>query len=188
MYIDSTQHLVLEERNCSRCFGKREIINFQPCPRYNQAVNRLPGRKCEHCGATRKWDHHYIDKGIIPCTDCNATGRAMESVYDYAPKALWQSLTFKVYSAVNLTAMSWVDSYLALGSVFNCVDYGAHLKKTDEELIEHVKVGDASHQAVKFVHAKSLEVCAEIAIIRHRDGYKVVAMMRSSTGELVAAS
>jgi RecJ-like exonuclease len=162
--------IVLEIKACSACDGKGEREEYMTCPNWNKAMR---GKACSFCGSTTKHNHSGKHTGkMIPCQRCNGTGKEMEDLYNYAPEAIWQGLTFKVYRQDRQN--TWNESFMGFGCVYSSEDYGQAAGMTDDEVIANVKAS-RSHQAVKF--AKEDNTLADhIGIFVTRNGYSVRAV------------
>jgi hypothetical protein len=105
----------------------------------------------------------------------------METLYDDAPKEMWQGLTFKVYRSDRPQTIG--EYLLGHDCAYSCTDYGGHKRLTDDELIHDVQFREYSDQASKFADRKTGKVCDHMGIFCNDNGYSVKAVFGS--GEAV---
>ena len=147
------------------------------------------GRKtCPKCKGTRRGPRGGRNKcgcydGTVPnfvnlvqCGACNGTNKVKETIHSYITPEQWRSFEFKVIREEN-GRFGFNESYLGLGYVFTCGDYGRAWGMNDAAaLIAEVKdVKYGAHQASKIAR-EDLTVCDHIAILVTKNGYKVKAV------------
>ena len=167
--IKENGKVILGTKECGCDNGM--ITPIKRCPRYDMKQNRIP---CEYCGSTNKDGHKYLPQPKIICPRCNGTRIAPESICDNIPEEWWAEFNFKVYKVENRQEFN--EKCFTLKVCYMLTDYGMNKDKPDEELIAEVKKHPWM-QASKVVN-RDFTLADEIAILRNRNGYSVVAMFR----------
>lgn len=165
---------VFEEVTCWDCKGTKIVTRYTLCPLNNQAVNRQPNRQCPHCKAKNKYSHQTVGSYQTDCTVCSATGKIMEDLYSYISKEQWAELhkSFKFnIRRVNREA-NFNESYLGLGYLYGCTDWGTIAKKSDEEILKFIPTDGHPIQPVGWCK-KDGTVPLELDIVVRNDGYGV---------------
>ena len=161
--------IVYEAKPCPGCNGTGRFRPVQRCPRYDRPQN---GQPCPHCGATRKYDHHYLPSDQEEtCVQCAGRGQVLEDRCDYLPREILSALPIVVVRSDR--SITWNESYLGLGCLWSTVDYGRHRTMTDEELVAGVRNGQhGSTQAIAVVDDQG-RLPPFIAICCSDSGYSV---------------
>lgn len=158
--------LVYEYKQCFTCMGSGRYTPHVPCPNQHKAQR---GKPCAHCGATHKFDHHWLPQESVQCPKCLGTLIEREDRYDYMPVEILRSIPVKVLRSTR--EATWNESWLGHGCLWSTVDYGAHRRLSDEKLIEKVRE-HFSVQACAVVNEQD-ELPPFIALLTSDTGYSV---------------
>jgi len=166
--------LVLGRVACKHCWGQGTVATREPCPACRgTGRGRRGGRGgCKECqGGKYRWNQ---DKRTV-CPGCQGVDSAIAeeaTVYDGLPRAVWESLAFRVTSRQR--ALHWVEGCLG-GGIHTVLDYGQHRSLSDEELIAEVRDGGCP-QICKVAREEpdgTVRLCDYVLITRMVDGYRV---------------
>lgn len=164
--------IILGHKNCY-CEDGTQSTRI-PCGECKGTGNGKRGGRggCRKCNGSRN-DYDHINRST--CSRCkgNPTNFERETLCDYLPDGVWESLTFKVIR--NNAPMSIAESLIGIGCVFSCTDYGTAWKRNnDDELIASVKESK-SHQATN-IATDDGTICDFIGIFVNQMGYTVKAV------------
>jgi hypothetical protein len=169
--------IVLGTKSCHWCGDTKHpglMASRKTCPKCKGTKRGPRGGR----GGCRDCDHNgqvYDHENLITCGACNGTKIVPENICDTITAAQWQSMEFKVIRDEN-GRFGFNESYLGLGYVSTCVDYGtAWGRNNADELIEKVKADSNFIQATK-IAKNDLTVCKYIAILVSKSGYKIKAV------------
>lgn len=166
--------LIYEETVCWDCNGTLKVTRHTLCPNWGKPVNKFPNRECPDCKSNNKHSHQTVGSYIIECQTCNATGKIMENAYTHISQDQWNVLqsNFK-FSVVRMNrGATFNESYLGLGALYGCTDYGRITAKTDEEILKIVPTDGHPCQPVGWM--KKGELPKELIILVRNDGYSVI--------------
>lgn len=156
--------LILETCKCYCTDGKTRVGI-----RCKNDGRKQRGKPCELCGSKSK--NHNMSYEYVTCSYCAGVGTRPETIYDYMPNSMWQSLNVVVK---RLDAkLSPYERVLGAG-VYSCVDYGRSWSTTDDALIAEVRAS-TGHQACKIVTQEG-RLLTTICIVVRKDGYSVIAI------------
>jgi len=157
-----------EEVPCHYCDGTKEVKRGILCPNMHKAVG--VGKRCS-CGAKNKHSHTLIGEKIVPCDFCDAIGVKMETMYDYLPKEIFDTLPITVY--VDKPRRFMGEDLFGLGLVGGATDYGRtkeFLTTNGEALtIEQVRMEYSSRQVISFLQNKEKFATGLDLVIRGND-------------------
>jgi DnaJ-class molecular chaperone len=182
--------LVLELKDCSACSyfnpqGKQPKMKWKQCPKCEGTGKRGSG-KCRECspryygaqanpGLVRYFDHDDLEA----CSKCggNYANRENENLSDNLPSSAWWGIPIEVLGSGN-RPMTAAEQLFGAG-IYTIIDYGAHKKSTDDEMIEYMRdqliTNKIRVQASKTVRSKDdLTFCSGLAILRADQGFSVV--------------
>jgi hypothetical protein len=169
--------IVLETKPCNCAIGERCTPGKQPgrkvCPTCKGTRRGKRGGigKCRGCydGTTHDFENR------VTCEVCKGAAIMPETRYDWITKELWESMTFRVVRDAT-GRWGFNESYLGLGYVSCCTDYGtAWANPDDNAIITMVKGERMSTQALNICR-EDLTVAKEMVIIVTKNGYKVKAV------------
>lgn len=194
--INRTLHL--EKKNCTGCgYSGRPGTESTPLPCSGcKGTGRGPRggvRGCRKCyGSGKEYDHENRRQ---PCSVCRGdyVGFTTENFCDNAPAEAIAALPLAVVRQYR--DQSWNESYLGLGTVWSCTDYGTAWAGTDEDLVTRVASDLAKErvQATKIaVYDRDSDVAYladSLVIVLTQTGYSVrpVYTEAADTPELIAA-
>lgn len=170
------QLLVYEAKRCWGCQGEGTYKVRRRCPLYGRTVNRLPDRRCPHCGATAKHRHDYLDTGTTRvCDDCHGNLEQMQTRYDTIPVDILKGIPLKVFRSGR--PPTWNESWLGVGCLWSTTDYGRSAQMDDEELVLHIKA-HFERDTVQACHVVDKADClpAYLGVFMSRGGYSVRAV------------
>ena len=176
------------------------------CSSNNLDKGKAPGKKpCGTCKGTRRGKRGGLNgckdcysgtecdwDNPIECNGCEGAGEQQETLTSYLPVEAFKTLTFKVYIADR--GISFNESYIGVGTVWSCGDYGRAWEvvsgEDDEEVIQkfiHNVLDDASGvQACKITASmQDPTVCNHVAIIVNRGGYSLRAAFTDDASDVL---
>lgn len=172
-----TRTVTLEpaSKPCRLCYGRGRTIVPQPCPT-NGRGPRGGKDGCRTCHGSKR---HYDPAVTEVCGRCNGVSpdrHEDETRYDHLSFAAFRDLVeWRVVDATDTRFTQWGTLLGEHGAITTVVDYGAHTRMTDEELVAAVRDGRDSTQGVNVV-SKDLVLCDAIVIARRQNGYSVRAV------------
>ena len=169
--------LVMEMRDCSRCYGSGTNPTRKPCARCNGTGRTKGGIGKGNCKASGCYGGMVIDHDhTVVCEKCdgNAVKCQLESPFEYLQwSEIVNNIPF-VVSRNDQADQSFMQAYIGVG-LYSTTDYGDHIRMSDAELIAKVVDHGSSTQGVKIVRSKDdLRVCHKIVISTNYNGYDVI--------------
>jgi len=125
-------------------------------------------RRCSRCDGRGAC---YSDDRRETCGRCHGSGRDKVDRFDWVPREVWQALNFKVVHSER--RQSWVEQYIGF-EISSCMDYGAHKRLTDAQLISEIRNEKLSTQACRITQEDGT-LCDAVLIITAATGYSLVA-------------
>lgn len=185
--------VVLERKDCYCGDGTQPTPKWKMCTKCKGTGKRGSGR-CRECnpreyyGASAKrpgqvlW---YDHDDPMPCTACDGNFKDFkaENYTDNLPSSVFTEIPIKVLRSTR--PMSWQEQHLGAG-VYTIIDYGAHKKVEDGNLIDQVRTSlMTSHvQACKMVKSKDdMTFATELYIVTGDQGYSVVPTWEEENGK-----
>lgn len=160
--------IIFEVVQCWNCKGSGKDKHYKRCPNDNK---KTYGKKCEHCGATNKHSHKSIGYDIIDCNLCKGSGKRLENRFDFVPKDIIDSLDITEVVKVNRNS-TFNESYLGLGQIYGCSDYGRSHDLTNDELIAEIKKDMTCTQALSITDKD--DNLLKFKVIQRNDGYSLI--------------
>lgn len=163
-----------EEIDCFQCDGTKMRTRGILCPNWDKVVGA--GKKCS-CGAKNRHSHKVIGEDKVPCESCDATGRHLETAYDYLPKEIYTELPMEVFTSAFGAPLQ--ESMFGMGIVGGATDYGRMLTtlkdKGTEEVIKQIKEEYWSRQAISFLKDKNdpASFCKSLRVVVRSNDYSV---------------
>ena len=154
--------LVLETTSC-HCASTPtpgQIVPIQSC---------CQKKRCTVC----KGDGYLRLQAVI-CNTCNGTRRRAETFSDYVPQEMIDSVPVRILRADRQA--SWNESYLGIGCVYSCIDYGDAARQSDEALLARLKERNTHFQACHFVRLENrqpVEFVEAFGVYVNRSGFSV---------------
>lgn len=173
--------IVLGRRDCycgdGKQFGK---VTCATCKGTGKG-KRGAKNGCQSCHGSKVT---YTKERTATCERCKGEhiGFEPETLYHHMPAEIWDALELRVYRSDR--GISGNESFLGLGCVFSCQDYGRAYNATDEAIIADVR-SEKIHQACK-VTKKDGTLCSHVGIFVNKGGYSVRPVF-DSVEEVVSA-
>lgn len=160
--------IVLETRDCSWCSGRGTQPKRVVCPKC-RGTRRGPRGGRNGCGC---YDGKVASDTLTEtCGRCKGAKTEVETRYDAIPAEIWSALNFRIVRDAK-GQWGFNESYLGLGYVVSCTDYGsAWSHKSDEALVAEIRADRTYTQALNICD-ENLTVCKEIVVIVTPHGYK----------------
>ena len=176
--------LIIGLRKCRTCWGSGTIapqITCRICKGTGRGARGGRGG-CHGCSGMRV---QYDQLNQVTCPKCggvNSEQAEQGDLYDYLPDDLWAALPMKVYRAER--ALSYNESFLGLGTVYSCEDYGRSAQMTDGALIAEVR-RPHTVQGCKVAQTDGT-LCDHVGIFTARNGYSVRAVFSDGPSAIEA--
>lgn len=179
---------------CTVCNGYA-VISKSSHSRYKSAANakrmKDAGKsiKCFHCddnGMT--WKIPAVQK----CWTCGGSGFKLVfdkdatvipeviDIYGYPTQDFRAAWVDNVEIIVNRTVgeLSWGESFLGIGSIWSCTDYGEHWEMTDEEVINDIrsKLASDSYQLISICDKSTRQIAKIVEVKLRNQGYSLIAV------------
>jgi hypothetical protein len=205
-YDETTGEIVYNKLTCWNCKGSKVYEYGISCPRWGKKVRINGMTTCQHCGAKNKDSHRLIGHEVKTCETCKGTGELLVNAYTSLRfSELVHGIRFMVVSGQT----TFNESYLGMGMVGGCTDYGAYLDATCpgyrtspgqkiniDEVVKYIRAKftaskhDTTSQAGNFVSSDGHFM--KYAILKLRpDGYSILGVgaefSRISEAEFLAA-
>ena len=179
MYIDHATRILTLEPNanrCTRCWGSGSVPSTYPCPTGGRGPRGGVGG-CRQCHGMMRHVDHDVRETCGKCHNVNPQACEDETLYDTVHLDLLADLVeWRVVDATN-TRFTEVGACIgARGSIVTTVDYGAHKRLTDDELVAEVRDRNHSTQGVFVVRDEDMRIADAIAVVRRANGYNVIAV------------
>lgn len=184
---------------CSVCKGYAVVnkngYNYKTAAMAKRMADQGKAKKCWHCdddGMT--WRIPALQK----CRECNGSG--FELVYDSESTIIPHAIDIYKYPRrsflkawaddVKITVarqggeLSWGESYLGLGAIWTCTDYGAAAESSDAQVIDEVrdKLRMDSVQLISLCDKETRALAREVIVKVVANGYSVIAVGKKPGG------
>lgn len=197
MRLENNQ-LILEKEECVFCsmnrLPKGKTASRKACPTCKGKGRGPRGGKggCQECMGNRKvpdWDTP------VDCKCCDGTGEVPETMTSYineeCKKEVIDSLPIKLFFAER--GMSFNESYLGIGTIFSCSDYGRTWDKLESRSQESIR--NFLEQIRKEILESGLQACKiadddgilinHIVVIVNQGGYSVRPSKTNDSSDIV---
>lgn len=164
----SDRSVTLETRECYCQNGK--IAGKKPCGKCHGTGRTKGGLGKGSCTQCHGYKTQPDFVNLVTCIRCKGTCLVPETETDYIPKDWLGRLPIKVFRSNR--QMTLAEQHLGAG-LYSCVDYGAHQKLTDEQIITTVTEHSSSTQLCK-VYTREKGFATGLAVICGDQGYSVI--------------
>lgn len=158
---------------CGLCYGRGTTLVAIPCPT-NGRGPRGGKDGCHRCHGTKR---HYDPAVTEPCTQChgiNPDRHDDEDLFDHVRYSEFVDVVgWRVQDATDTRFTELGMCLAGRGSLATHVDYGDHMRLTDDELIAKVRSRNDSTQWVFLVREADMRLCDAVVIVRRRNGYSL---------------
>jgi hypothetical protein len=178
-YNTETHEITFTQKVCWNCKGNNIVERGISCPRYGR---KQAGKACEHCGSKSKDGHRIVGTKWVTCNTCEGTG--METCDEYSSLDFSPLIQFiNIVTMQGLRSATFNESYLGIGLIGGCTDYGRYLTETGrdfEKIMAHVRKETEERnrhaQGLNFI-LKGTNKLIETAVLKMReDGWSLLSV------------